>query len=425
MPVEAVVGANWGDEGKGKLTDFLAGQADVVVRFQGGRNAGHTVVNEHGKFALHLLPSGVFQPGVLNVLGPGVALDVPCLLDELGMLDRRGVPAPKLAVSDRAQVVLPWHALFDRYEEERLGDAMFGSTQSGIAPFYSDKYAKIGIRVDDLYESGSLLDRIEGALAVKNVLLEHLYGKRALAARRIADTLARWSEALEPYVCDTTPLLDEARRQDMRILLEGQLGALRDPDHGIYPFSTSSSPLAGFASVGAGIPPYEIKRVIAVVKTYSSCVGAGPFVTELAGSAAEQLRRRGGDAGEFGATTGRPRRVGWFDAVATRYGARAQGATELALTCLDVLGYLDEIPLCVAYAIDGERVRSFPPTRLLARARPVYELKPGWRSEIGHVRAFGDLPREAQSYVGRIEELVGVPIGWISVGSHRDATFRR
>jgi adenylosuccinate synthase len=420
-----VVGANWGDEGKGKITDFLAGQADVVVRFQGGRNAGHTVINEHGKFALHLLPSGVLQPGVVNVLGPGVALDVPFFLEELETLGQRGVPVPSVVVSDRAQLVLPWHALLDRYEEERLGDAMFGSTRSGIAPFYSGKYSKTGIQVSDLYDTPHLGAKVERSLATANVLLEHLYGKPKVAARQVVEELFRWAEDLRPYVRDTTLLLHEAQWRNERILLEGQLGALRDPDHGIYPFTTSSSTLAGFASVGAGVPPSAIKRVIAVVKAYSSCVGAGPFVTELAGAEAEELRSKGGHAGEFGATTGRPRRVGWFDAVATRYGCRLQGATELALTCLDVLGYLDEIRVCVAYDVAGERTKSFPPTCLLEQADAVYESHAGWRCDIGGVRAFGDLPVAAQSYVERIEELVGVAVGWISVGSHREATFRR
>lgn len=424
MPVEAIVGANWGDEGKGKMTDFLAGQADLVVRFQGGRNAGHTVINPYGKFALHLLPSGVFHGGIVNVLGPGVALDVPVLISELAELGRRKVPKPTVRVSNRAQVVLPFHVLLDEYEEKRLGKAKFGSTRCGIAPFYGDKYLKLGIQVADLYDRRRLLERIEASLAGKNVLFRHLYRKRSARARDLLPSLKQWAEKLEPYVCDTTELLYDAIAGGKRILLEGQLGALRDPDHGIYPFSTSSSPLAGFATVGAGVPPYAITRVIAVVKAYSTCVGAGPFVTELSGKAAAKLRDRGGDDGEYGATTGRPRRVGWFDAVATRYGCRIQGATEVALSMLDVLGYLEEIPVCIAYEIGGTPPKSFPTSAELVNASPVLETLPGWGSDISGVRDFAGLPEEAQTYVRRVEELIGVPVGWISVGSHRDATFR-
>jgi adenylosuccinate synthase len=424
MPVEAIVGANWGDEGKGKMTDFLAGQADFVVRFQGGRNAGHTVINEYGKFALHLLPSGVFHSGVVNILGPGVALDVPALLSELATLADRQVPQPTVRVSDRAQVVLPFHAILDQCEEKRLGAAQFGSTQCGIAPFYGDKHLKVGIQVADLHDRDRLVERLEMSLVGKNVLFERLYGKRKLLARELLPDIEAWADQLQPYVCDTTELLHNAMADGKRILLEGQLGALRDPDHGIYPFSSSSSPLAGFASVGAGVPPHAITRVIAVVKAYSTCVGAGPFVTELTGKTAATLRDRGGDNGEYGATTGRPRRVGWFDAVATRYGCRVQGATEVALSMLDVLGYLKEIPVCVAYEIGGIRSQRFPPTAQLLDAKPVLETLPGWGCDVSGVRDSRDLPEEALAYVRRIEELIGVPVGWISVGSHRDATFR-
>ncbi|MBW2624316.1 MAG: adenylosuccinate synthetase, partial [Deltaproteobacteria bacterium] len=345
MPVEAVVGANWGDEGKGKMTDFLAGQADFVVRFQGGRNAGHTIINSFGKIVLHLLPSGIFYSAVTNVLGAGVALDIPTFLEELDLLKQRSVPEPKIIVSDRAQVVMPYHTLFDCYEEERLGEAGFGSTRVGIAPFYADKYLKLGVQVADLYHLDRLRARLEKSLIAKNVLLEHLYHKPKISAEEIIEDLREPAERLLPYVRDTSVLFHEALKQGKRILLEGQLGALRDPDHGIYPYPTSSSPLAGFGSVGAGVAAQAIERVFAVTKAYSSCVGAGPFVTELFGEEAETLRSRGGDSGEYGATTGRPRRVGWFDAVATRYGCRLQGATEIALTMLDVLKYLDEIPV--------------------------------------------------------------------------------
>jgi adenylosuccinate synthase len=425
MSVKAVVGANWGDEGKGKFTDLLAGEADFVVRFQGGRNAGHTVINDYGKFALHLLPSGVFHPKVVNVLGPGVALDVRAFLTERETLISRGVPEPRLSVSDRAQVVMPYHVLFDRLEEERLGHAQFGSTQCGIAPFYADKYVKLGVQVAGLYHERRLRERIEKSLEMRNVVIEHLYGKPRIAVDPLVTDLLDAGRQVRPFVCDTTVLLQEAVSQGRRILLEGQLGALRDPDHGIYPYSTSSSPLAGFAAVGAGLPPFVIQSIAAVTKAYSTCVGAGPFVTELFGEEGDTLRKRGGDAGEYGATTGRPRRVGWFDAVATRYGCRIQGATEVALGCLDVLGYLDEIPICTAYEIDGKSTAEFPVTALLERAKPIYETAPGWKRDVSTARSWDALPSEAQRYVERIEALIGVPIRLISVGAHRDAVIRR
>jgi len=425
MSVKAVVGANWGDEGKGKFTDLLAGEADFVVRFQGGRNAGHTVINDYGKFALHLLPSGVFHPKVVNVLGPGVALDVRALLTERETLIARGVPEPRLCVSDRAQVVMPYHVLFDKLEEERLGHGQFGSTQCGIAPFYADKYVKLGVQVADLYHERRLRERIGRSLEMRNVVIEHLYGKPRIAVDPLVTELLEAGRQVRPFVCDTTVLLQEAVSQGRRILLEGQLGALRDPDHGIYPYSTSSSPLAGFAAVGAGLPPFVIQSIAAVTKAYSTCVGGGPFVTELFGEEGDTLRKRGGDAGEYGATTGRPRRVGWFDAVATRYGCRIQGATEVALGCLDVLGYLDEISICTAYEIDGKSTAEFPVTALLECAKPIYETAPGWKRDISAARSWDALPPEAQRYVERIEALVGVPIRLISVGAHRDAVIRR
>jgi adenylosuccinate synthase len=425
MPVTAVVGANWGDEGKGKITDALAGASRYVVRFQGGSNAGHTIINEYGKFALHLLPSGVCRPGTVNVIGPGVAFHAEDFFAELESLAAKGVPAPEVKLSDRAQLVLPYHRLFDELEEERLGARQFGSTKKGIAPFYSDKYLKLGIRIADLYDEHLLRQRLAHALESKNVLLVHLYGKQPLDADQLADRLLEVAVKLKPYVCDTTVLLQEAWKNGEAILVEGQLGALRDPDHGIYPYSTSSSTLAGFAAVGAGLPPYAIDRVIAVTKAYSSCVGAGPFVTELFGSEAEELRRRGGDAGEYGATTGRPRRVGWFDAVATRYGCAVQGATEVALTNLDVLGYLDEIPLCTAYETETGRTDRFPAGRLLETAKPVLERLPGWKTDISHARSFEELPAQARAYVERIEELIGVPVRQISVGPRREQMFAR
>ena len=423
MSVTAIVGANWGDEGKGKMTDHLAADADVVVRFQGGNNAGHTVINAYGKFALHLLPSGVFYPHVTNVLGPGVAVNVDAVLREREELVSRGVPEPCLRVSERAQVVLPYHGLFDEYEEERLAGRKFGSTKSGIAPFYADKCLKIGVQVADLFFQDRLRARLAAALESKNVLLQHLYGKPTLAVSDLLPDLARDAERIEPFVCDTTTLLHDALSSGKRILLEGQLGALRDPDHGIYPYPTSSSTLAGFGSVGAGVPPYAIERVIAVAKAYSTCVGAGPFVTELSGDPANELRERGGADGEYGATTGRPRRVGWFDAVATRYGCRVQGATEAALSLLDVLGYLDRIPICVAYETARGTTGDFPVPALLDGAKPVFEELAGWRCDISGARSLGDLPDQARSYVQRVEELIGVPVRWISVGPTREATI--
>jgi adenylosuccinate synthase len=425
MPATAIVGANWGDEGKGKMCDCLAAQSDYVVRYQGGNNAGHTVINDYGKFALHMLPSGVFYPDVVNVLGPGVAVNIPALLTEYAELISRGLPPPQLRISDRAQVVLPYHVLLDECEEERLGRRAFGSTRSGIAPFYADKCLKVGLQVGDLANPEVARSRLEQALAVKNVLLQHLYGRNPVSVRAVAEELSSAAERLTPYVCDTTRLLKGALQVGKRILLEGQLGALRDIDHGIYPYSTSSSPLAGYASVGAGVSPYEIRRIIAVVKVYSTCVGAGPFVTELSGSQAEELRRFGGDAGEYGATTGRPRRVGWFDAVATRYGCRIQGATEAAVTCLDVLGYLKEIPIAVSYEVDGKRTAEFPRTRDLEPAKPMFEFMPGWLCWIGTVRSFDDLPEAAQAYVRRLEALIEVPVKWVSVGPRREQLIER
>ncbi len=425
MSVTAVVGANWGDEGKGKVTDYLARESDIVARFQGGNNAGHTIINEYGKFALHLLPSGAFYSHVTNVLGPGVALNIGGLLKERDDLLAKGVPEPKLVISDRAQVVLPYHILLDGYEEERLAHRSFGSTKAGIAPFYADKYLKIGVQVADLYDEARLRERLERSLAAKNVLFERFYGKPTVNPDDLLPELRRHSEAIEPYVADVLDMMHGALKGGERILLEGQLGALRDPDHGIYPYPTSSSPLAGFGAVGAGVPPQAITRIVAVTKAYSSCVGAGPFVTELHGPVGDELRERGGDAGEYGATTGRPRRMGWFDAVATRYGCRVQGATEVALTNLDVLGYLDEIPLCVAYDLKGERTEAFPVSAKLDPATPVYETHPGWRSDITAIRHFEDLPTNAQRYVLRVEELIETPVKWVSIGPRRDAMIER
>jgi adenylosuccinate synthase len=425
MSVTAVVGANWGDEGKGRMVDALAGDHDVIVRYQGGGNAGHTVITDRGKFVLHLLPSGVLRSGKVNVLGPGVALDPALLARELSGLVVRGIDRPRLLVSDRAQLLLEHHRLLDAYEEQRLGTRSFGSTKSGIAPFYVDKVAKTGVSVDDLFDAGRLEERLAPILAAKNAVCSALYGSAAFDFDRVRAELARARDVLMPFVCDTTEFLGRALDAGQQILVEGQLGALRDPDHGIYPWVTSSSPLAGFASVGAGLPPSSLTRVLAVTKAYSSAVGAGPFVTELSGEQAVELRARGGDAGEYGATTGRPRRVGWFDAVATRYGCRVQGATEVALTGLDVLGYLERIPICTAYDVDGVSTSTFPTTRRLERATPVYEFHAGWHGALGEVRRFDDLPERARAYVLRLEALIEVPIRWVSFGPRREQLIER
>lgn len=423
--VRTIVGANWGDEGKGKVTDLLASSSDVVVRFQGGANAGHTIINEYGKFALHLLPSGVFHQNVVNVIGPGVALNIDALLGELDALTSRGVPAPKLLISDRCQVMMPYHVDFDRFEEERLGKSAFGSTKSGIAPFYSDKFAKVGLQVCQLYDETILRERLAIALVKKNCLLEHLYHKPPIDLDDLVARMTALAEKIRPMVCDTTMFLHQANREGKVILLEGQLGSLRDPDHGIYPYTTSSSPLAGYGCVGAGVSPKDMTDIVCVTKAYSSCVGAGPFVTRLEGEAGDELRRRGGDAGEFGATTGRARDVGWFDAVATRYGVLVQGGTEIVLTNLDVLGYLDEIPVCVAYEADGKRLTDFPATPTLLKCKPVYETLPGWKCDIRGIRDYADLPVHCKDYVDFIERQCGAPIRMVSNGPKRDEILYR
>lgn len=422
MPAHAVVGANWGDEGKGKFSDVFAAQSALVVRYQGGRNAGHTVIHERGRFVLHQLPAGVFHAGVVNVLGPGVALDVPALLAELDALRARGFD-PILRVSERAQIVMPYHTLLDRLEEERLGARSFGSTRVGIAPFYGDKHLKRGVQVAELADLARLRARIAELLTPLNAVLEALHGHAPLALDDVLAPLVESASALLPFVDDTGALIREALRSGRRVLLEGQLGALRDPDHGIYPWTTSSSTLAGHAAVGAGVPPAALERITAVTKAYSSCVGTGPFVSELAGEEAARLRARGGDRGEYGATTGRPRRVGWFDAVATAYGCQVQGATELALTGLDALSGLREVPVCTAYEIDGARATRFPSTAGLERARPVYEHVAGWSENLREIRRFDGLPAAAQAYVRRVERAAAVPVRYVSVGPERAATF--
>lgn len=423
--VDIIVGANWGDEGKGKVTDLLAEKSDVVVRFQGGANAGHTIINEYGKFALHLMPSGAFHQNVYNVIGPGVALNIEALLSELDGITSRGVPAPNLLISDRAQVMMPYHVDFDKFEEERLGKSAFGSTKSGIAPFYSDKYAKVGLQVCQLYDEEILRQRLEIALVKKNALLESLYHKPAIDLEATIAHLQALAERIKPMVCDTTRFLHDAIKAGKTVLLEGQLGSLRDPDHGIYPYTTSSSPLAGYGTVGAGISPRDIQNIYCVTKAYSSAVGAGPFVVRLEGDEAQELRVRGGDAGEFGATTGRPRDVGWFDAVATRYGVMVQGATEVVLTNLDVLGYLDEIPVCVGYEVDGQVITDFPATPTLMKCKPVYEKLPGWKSDIRGIRSYEELPENCKKYVDFLEKQVECPIKMVSNGPRRDEILYR
>ena len=417
--VRAIVGANWGDEGKGKITDMLAEKSDIIVRFQGGSNAGHTIINDYGKFALHLLPSGVFYNHTTSIIGNGVALNIPYLVNEIKSIVDRGVPAPKILVSDRAQILMPYHADFDAYEEERLGGKAFGSTKSGIAPFYSDKYAKIGFQVSELYDETSLREKVERVVAYKNILLEHLYHKPTMNPDDIYNTLIEYREMITPYVADVSLFLHDALKEGKTVLLEGQLGTLKDPDHGIYPMVTSSSTLAAYGAIGAGLPPYEIKDIVTVVKAYSSAVGAGAFVSEIFGEEADELRKRGGDGGEFGATTGRPRRMGWFDAVATRYGCRLQGATEAALTVVDALGYLDEIPMCVGYDIDGEVTKDFPVTYKLQKAKPVFKKFKGWKCDIRGIRNYDELPKECRDYIEAIESEIGVPITMVSNGPKR------
>ena len=423
--VKAVVGANWGDEGKGKITDMLAKEADIIVRFQGGANAGHTIVNDYGKFALHTLPSGVFYGHTTSVIGNGVALNIPVLMKEIQSIVERGVPKPKILVSDRAQMVMPYHILFDQYEEERLGGKSFGSTKSGIAPFYSDKYAKIGFQVSELFDEELLKEKVVRIAETKNVLLEHLYHKPLINPDELLETLHEYRDTIAPYVCDVSSYLDQAIKEGKTILLEGQLGTLKDPDHGIYPMVTSSSTLAAYGAIGAGIPPYEIKQIVTVCKAYSSAVGAGAFVSEIFGDEADELRRRGGDGGEFGATTGRPRRMGWFDCVASKYGCRLQGTTDVAFTVLDVLGYLDEIPVCVGYEIDGEVTTDFPTTAKLEKAKPVLKNLPGWKCDIRGIKKYEDLPENCRKYVEFIEEQIGYPITMVSNGPRRDDIIYR
>ena len=424
--VKAIVGANWGDEGKGKITDMLAQDSDIIIRFQGGANAGHTIINDYGKFALHTLPSGIFYDHTTSIIGNGVALNIPVLFNELKEITSKGVPEPKILISDRAQIVMPYHILFDEYEEERLAGKSFGSTKSGIAPFYSDKYAKIGFQVSELFEEeAELKEKIERVIVQKNILLEHLYHKPLIDTDELYNTLMEYKEMIAPYVCNVSAYLDKAIKEGKNILLEGQLGTLKDPDHGIYPMVTSSSTLAAYGAIGAGIPPYEIKKVVTVCKAYSSAVGAGAFVSEIFGDEAQELRVRGGDGGEFGATTGRPRRMGWFDCVASKYGCRLQGTTDVAFTVLDVLGYLDEIPVCTGYEIDGKVTTEFPVTNQLEKAKPVLEVLPGWKCDIRGIKKYEDLPENCRKYIEFVEEHIGYPITMVSNGPGRDDIIYR
>ncbi|MCR4614720.1 MAG: adenylosuccinate synthase [Clostridiales bacterium] len=423
--VRAIVGANWGDEGKGKITDMFASKADIVIRFQGGANAGHTIINDYGKFALHLLPSGVCHENIVNIIGNGVALDISKFAKELKSVTDAGVPQPKILVSERAQIMMPYHVMLDTYEEERLADRQFGSTKSGIAPFYSDKYAKIGFQVCELFDDEHLMERLKNVCEVKNLLLEHIYHKPPIDVDELYKTMLEYRDIIAPYVCDTGKFIRNAIKEGKEILLEGQLGSLKDPDFGIYPMVTSSSTLAGFGTIGAGIPPYEIKEIITVTKAYSSAVGAGEFVSEIFGEEAEQMRIHGGDAGEYGATTHRPRRMGWFDCVATRYGCEVQGATQVVLTALDCLSYLDEIKVCVGYEIDGEITKDFPVTSKLAKAKPVLKSFPGFKCDIRGIRNYNELPKEVRDYVEFIEKELGVPIKMVSNGPRREEIIER
>ncbi len=423
--VKAVVGANWGDEGKGKIVDMLGEKADIIVRFQGGSNAGHTIKNKYGKFALHILPSGIFYDHTTSIIGNGVALNIPDLIKELNEVVSKGVPMPKILVSDRAQIVMPYHQLFDACEEERLGGKAFGSTKSGIAPFYSDKYSKIGFQVSELFDEEVLVEKVERVCELKNIILQHLYHKDPIDKNELLETLHNYRDMIAPFVADTAVVIRDALKENKTVLLEGQLGTLKDTDFGIYPMVTSSSTLAGYGAVGAGIPPYEIKNIVAVCKAYSSAVGAGAFVSEIFGEEADELRKRGGDGGEFGATTGRPRRMGWFDCVASRYGVKMQGATEVALTVIDVLGYLDELPVCVGYEIDGEVTKEFLNTTKLAKAKPVYEVLPGWKEDVSGIREYDKLPENCRKYIEFIEKEIGVKISMVSNGPSREDIIYR
>jgi len=423
--ITAITGSSFGDEGKGKMTDFLAEKADIVVRFQGGANAGHTIINNFGKFVLRILPSGVFHSNVENVIASGVAFDADIFFSELEMLKEREIPTPKILVSSRAQLLLPIHKLQDKLEEERLGKNKFGSTLSGIWPFYSDKYARKTLQISELY-SENFSNIVRRFCEDKNTYFKAFYGiDHAITYQELLDYLYDLKLRLAPYLCDCPYYMNNAIKEGKNILLEGQLGSLRDIENGIYPYVTSSSPLAGFGSVSAGIPPYEIKSIISVVKAYTTSVGEGALVGELFGDSAEALRCKGGDHGEFGANTGRPRRMAWLDCVSTRYGCMIQGTTEIALTNLDVLGYLDRIPVCVKYKTNGEITNDFPQTYLLNKSQPIYEYLNGWNCDISGCSHYNELPEAAKNYIRFIEAQIGVPVTIISVGPKRSQTIFR
>ena len=424
MACTAIVGINWGDEGKGRMVDLLTEQFDIVVRYQGGGNAGHTVINEHGKFALHLLPSGIFRKNVVNVLGNGVAMDPESLMNEIRDVTAKGVciTPENLKISDRASLLMPWHRRLDELEEQRLADKKYGSTKQGIAPFYSDKYQKKTVMAGELFYPDVLKARLKDLMEWKNLIIKGVYGAEPYTWEEIENWLNTSCEAIKPYICDTGALLRDAEENGRKILFEAQLGSLRDLDHGIYPMTTSSNTIAAYAPVGSGLPGAELDRIIGVVKAYSTCVGEGPFTCEMFGEEAEKLREAGS---EYGAKTGRPRRVGPVDLVATRYGVEVQAATEIALTKLDVLSYMDEIPVCTKYMLNGEETDRFPFPAALGACKPVIETVKGWKRDISGVRTWEELPEEAKTYVQMIEKAVKCPIKWISVGPERESIILR
>ena len=424
--IKAIVGANWGDEGKGKITDVFAQDADIVVRFQGGNNAGHTIINDYGKFSLHMLPSGVFSENTINIIGNGVAFNIPAFIKELKQLEEANIPTPTIYVSDRVQLVMPYHILFDELEEKRRGKNSFGSTKSGIAPFYADKYAKIGFQLNEIFNEDVVDTKLDNILVLKNALLEHVYHEKLLDKEVLKANIREYLTLIRPYVKDTIKLLNDAYREGKTILMEGQLGSLRDPEIGIYPYSTSSNTIAPYAAVGSGLP-YQPDETYAITKAYSSCVGAGPFVSEIFDEEASELRERGGDAGEYGATTGRPRRVGWFDCVATRYGCYAQGATNVAMTNIDVLSYLEEIPVCVGYQHKetGKVYDYFPNTNILNYLEPIIEVKKGWLTDITAITNYDDLPELCRDYIDFIESKIEHKITLVSNGPKRSQIMTR
>ena len=424
MANTAIVGINWGDEGKGRMVDLLTEEYDIVVRYQGGGNAGHTVINEYGKFALHLLPSGIFRKGVINILGNGVALDPENLWNEIEDVRSKGVSITpdNLKISDRASLLLPWHRELDELEEIRLKDKKYGSTKQGIAPFYSDKYQKKTIMAGELLHPEHLNEHLVDLLEWKNLTIAGVYGKEPITVSEIQEWFDTWCKKIKPFICDTGIILRNAQAEGKNILFEAQLGALRDLDYGIYPYTTSSNAISAYAPVGSGLPSAKINEVIGVVKAYSTCVGEGPFVCEMFGDEADALRSAGF---EYGAKTGRPRRVGPLDIVATRYGVQVQGATNIALTKLDILSYMDKIPVCTKYLVDGQETSEFPFPSLLSSAKPVIEYLDGWKCDISGVRQWAALPKAAQDYVTFVEQQIGCRIGYVSVGPERDSIIIR